>query len=340
MKGFREIKVKRQLHAILQVLANNEEPLGSEKISEALKLNGINLTDRAIRVYLEITDKLNFTKKIGRKGRIITEKGLKELESAVVIDRVGFISSKIEELAYEMDFNIDTKRGNIILNVSIVKKKFLTPELVRKITRAFEKNLGMGKLITFANENEKIGNFKIPPEHIGLGTICSVTLNGIFLKNYVHMTSRYGCLLEMENRKPKRFTQLISYDGTTIDPLEIFIRGKMTSVWECALSGNGIIGVSFREIPSIATNKAKELEKKANECLLGGVLAFGEPNQPILDVPVPQGRTGVIILAGLNPIAIISEEGIEVSSKALCGLYKYEDLYHYRELIKFCKKLK
>ncbi|MCX8064936.1 MAG: NrpR regulatory domain-containing protein [Candidatus Hydrogenedentes bacterium] len=340
MKSFREIKVKRQLHAILQVLANADEPVGSEKISDLLRLQGINLTDRAVRVYLEITDRLNLTKSIGRKGRIITEKGIEEIESAVVIDKVGFISSKIEELSYQMDFNLETKKGSIILNVSAVKKKYLTPDIVQKILRAFEKNLGMGKLITFANENEKIGNFKVPPEHVGIGTVCSVTLNGIFLKNHVHMTSRYGCLLELENRKPKRFTQLINYEGTTIDPLEIFIRGKMTSIWKCVTSGNGLLGASFREIPSIAINKARELAKKANDCFLGGILTFGEPNQPVLDVPVPQGKTGLIILAGLNPIAIISEEGMEVSSKALCGLHKYEDLYFYKELAKFCKKLK
>ncbi len=154
------------------------------------------------------------------------------------------------------------------------------------------------------------------------------------------MSSKYGCLLELEERKPKRFTQLISYEGTTIDPLEIFIRGKMTRVWESVENGNGIIGASFREIPSIAINEAKDLARKTNECLLGGILTFGEPNQPLLDVPVPNGRTGIIILAGLNPIAIIGEEGREVFSKAMCGLYKYEELYPYKELWKFYKRLK
>ncbi len=182
MKGFREIKVKRQLHAILQVLANSDTPVGSEKISEALKLQGINLTDRAIRGYLEITDSSGFTKKVGRKGRIITDRGLVELDSALVIDKVGFISSKIEELSYEMDFNLNTRRGNIILNISTIKKRELSAEIVQKVIKVFEKNLGVGKLITFANEGEKIGNFRIPQDHIGIGTVCSVTLNGIFLK--------------------------------------------------------------------------------------------------------------------------------------------------------------
>ncbi len=340
MKVFREIKVKRQLHAILQILANSDEPVGSERISESLKLQGINLTDRAIRGYLEITDTHGFTKKIGRKGRIITDKGLEELERTLVIDKVGFVSSKIEELSHEMDFNLNARKGTIILNVTTIRKKDLYQDIIHKIIKAFEKNLGVGKLLTFANEGEKIANFKVPPEHIGIGTVCSVTLNGIFLKNYVHMTSRYGCLIELEDRKPKRFTQLISYEGTTIDPLEIFIRGKMTKVWECAVSGNGIIGASFREIPSTTITKAKELSKKITDCLLGGILTFGEPNQPLLDVPVQNGKTGLIILAGLNPIAIVGEEGIEISSKAMCGLFKYEDLYLYKELLNFFKKLK
>lgn len=334
MKGFRDIKVKRQLHAILQILANNEAPVGSARLSQALRIAGIQLTDRAIRDYLMITDSLGWTESYGKKGRKITLQGLKELETGLITDRVGFVASRVEELAYQMDFDLNTQRGKIILNVSCFKKKYLKNYL-RKICRVFDEDLGMGKLVMIADENTQLGTLRIPKGEIGFGTICSVSLNGIFLKYGITMSSRFGTLVELEKRQPKRFVQIISYDGTTVDPLEIFIRGRMTDVWGAVETGDGIIGVSFREIASVALSSAKALAKKAERCLLGGILTFGTPNQPLLDMPVPQGRTGILVLAGLNPLAVLSEHGIEVTCKAMCSLYDYNSLMEYTELERY-----
>ncbi len=336
MKSFRDIKIKRQLHAILQVLANSEESMGGERISETLRLSGIELTDRAIRDYLILTDRMGWTQSIGRKGRILTQRGREELETELVVDKVGFVSSKVEDLAFRMDFDIEKKRGKIILNISYFKKEYLF-KYIKKICKVYEKNLGMGKLLTLADEEHVLGSFRVPRNYVAIGTICSVSLNGIFLRHGIPMTSRFGSLVELQEGAPKRFTQIINYDGTTIDPLEIFIRGRMTNVWEATKTGNGVIGVSFREIPSVSLNKAKELSKKIEDCLLGGILAFGTPNQPLLDMPVPNGRTGILILAGLNPVAVLAENGIEVVSKAMNCLFDYNALVEYTEIEKLVK---
>lgn len=337
MKNFRDIKIKRQLYAILQVLANSEEPIGGERISEILQLSGIELTDRAIRNYLILTDRIGWTQNIGRKGRIITQQGREELETELVVDKVGFVSSKVEDLAFRMDFDLEKKQGKIILNISYFKKDFLS-KYIKKICQVYEKNLGMGKLLTIANEEQVLGSFRVPKNYVAIGTICSVSINGIFLRHGIPMTSRFGSLVELHEGAPKRFTQIINYDGTTIDPLEIFIRGRMTNVWSATKTGNGIIGVSFREIPSVSLNKAKELSKKLEDCLLGGILAFGTPNQPLLDMPVPNGRTGMLVLAGLNPIAILAEDGVEVLSKAMNCLFDYNALVEYTEVKKLVNK--
>ncbi len=337
MKGLRDIKIKRQLLAILQVLANSEGPIGSERISEILRLSGIELTDRAIRDYLILTDRMGWTENLGRKGRRITNRGREELDTELVVDKVGFVSSKVEDLAFRMDFDLSKKRGNIILNISYFQKVYLFKH-IKKICQVYEKNLGMGKLLTIVDEEQTLGSFRVPKNHIAVGTICSVSLNGIFLQNGIPMTSRFGTLVELQNGTPKRFTQIISYDGTTIDPLEIFIRGRMTNVESAIKTGNGIIGVSFREIPSVSLNKAKELAKEVENSLLGGILAFGTPNQPLLDMPVPNGRTGILVLAGLNPIAVLAENGVEVVSKAMSCLYDYNALIHYTEIEKYIKK--
>jgi len=338
MKRFRDIKIKRQLQAILHVLANSEEPIGSERISEILRLSGIELTDRAIRDYLILTDRMGWTENLGRKGRRITNLGREELETELAVDKVGFVSSKVEDLAFRMDFDLIKKQGKVILNISYLKKGYL-PKYINKICRVYEKNLGMGKLLTIADEEQTLGSFRVPKGHVAIGTICSVSLNGIFLRHGIPMTSRFGSLIELEKGEPKRFTQIISYDGTTIDPLEIFIRGRMTNVWSATKTGHGVIGVSFREIPSVSLNKAKELAKEVEKCLLGGILAFGTPNQPLLDMSVPNGRTGILVLAGLNPIAVLAENGVEVVSKAMNCLFDYSALVKYTEIEKLVKKI-
>ncbi len=336
MKTFRDIKVKRQLHAILQVLSNNNGPIGSERISEVLRLSGIELTDRAIRDYLILTDRMGWTENMGRKGRKITNRGREELETELVVDKVGFVSSKVEELAFRMDFDLTKKQGKIILNISYLKKELFF-RYIKKICQVYEKNLGMGKLLTIVDEGQNLGSFHVPKNHVAIGTICSVSLNGIFLRHGIPMTSRFGSLVEIQQWTPRRFTQIINYDGTTIDPLEIFIRGRMTNVWSATKTGNGIVGVSFREIPSVSLNKAKELSTEVENCLLGGILAFGTPNQPLLDMSVPNGRTGILVLAGLNPIAVLTENGVEVVSKAMNCLFDYNSLIEYKDIEKLVK---
>ena len=43
-------------------------------------------------------------------------------------------------------------------------------------------------------------------------------------------------------------------------------------------------------------------------------------------------RIGAIVIGGLNPVAILEEQGIEVASRALSGLVDYRRLFPYEEL--------
>jgi repressor of nif and glnA expression len=38
-------------------------------------------------------------------------------------------------------------------------------------------------------------------------------------------------MLGLRDHKPARFAEFINYDGTTLDPLEAFIRSIMTDMW-------------------------------------------------------------------------------------------------------------
>jgi len=62
-----------------------------------------------------------------------------------------------------------------------------------------------------------------------------------------------------------------------------------------------------------------------NEPLLSARSARA-PNCPLLDIPVSEGRTGLITLDGLNPISALHEAGIPVEFAPLSGL---EDISAY-----------
>ncbi|MCP4603067.1 MAG: DUF128 domain-containing protein [Proteobacteria bacterium] len=320
-----DIDIQRKTAAILRVISEAHESLGSSRIAEELLVQGIDLKDRMVRYYLKETDRLGFTENLGRRGRRITELGMKELARAVAVDRVGFVSSKVDEFAYKTTFNAETRTGTVVLNLSTVpEQRFEEARLIMK--KVMEAGLGMGRFLAVAQGNNELAGHTVPDGRIAIGTVCGITLNGIFRSNGIPISAKFGGLLEMKNREPVRFTQIINYDGTTIDPIEIFIKGKMTRAYEAAVTGNGTVGASFREIPAAALPQAKQLITDLERLGLSGIIAVGEAGRPLLDVPVPPGSVGAIVAAGLNPIAAVEEKGISTESFAMSKLCEFEEL--------------
>ena len=78
--------------------------------------------------------------------------------------------------------------------------------------------------------------------------------------------------------------------------------------------------------------KMIELASELERAGLGGFMNIGWPGQPLLEIPVSEGRVGAIVIGGLNPVAILEEQGIKVHSRALAGLVDYKRLFNYKEL--------
>ena len=311
-----DIEKRRKIAAILRVLANSDNPLGRSAISSRLAEMGVNLRERMVRNYLELTDEQGLTKNLGRRGRVLTELGSKELDVGIAVDKVGFVNSRIDELSYKMTFDDRKLTGNIILNVSLIET-WHERRTLEDIARVIRAGYGMGQHLLIGYSGQTVQGMTVPNGHMAVGTICSVTLNGVLLRHGVPMISRFGGLLDIVDRTPVRFSQIINYDGSTIDPLEIFIKSKMTSVNKAAATGTGSIGVSFREISIAALPAAKAVIDTLVTAGLASVIMIGKPNQPLLDIPVSTGRVGVIVAAGLNPIAAIEEAGLSTTNRAM-----------------------
>ncbi len=325
--------MNKTMLAILKVLEKHPDTiLGSRELSRQLRLHGVELTERTVRYHLRILDERGFTKVFGKEGRMITPKGKEELSHALVSEKVGFVISKIETLSYLTNLDLDKGEGDIILNVSFFPSAKLK-EALRIMKPAFSSSYVMSDKVVMQKGGEKIGDIIIPKGQVGFGTVCSVTINGIFLKAGIPVISKFGGVLQVENAEPSRFTALISYEGSSLDPLEIFIKSGMTDVMNAIKHQDGKILASFREIPVVSLEKAEELREIMKDKGIGGILLIGSPNQPLLEMPVSMDKAGVVVVGGLNPIAALEEAGIPAVSKAMSTLYKFSDLKRFKEIL-------
>jgi len=324
--------MNRTMFTILRVLDKYGDIVGSIELSRELRSHGIELSERTVRHYLKLLDQMGMTKVQGKRGRMITEKGKSEITKAFVTERINFVISKIDSLSYLTDFNVDTLEGNIILNISFFSEKKLK-DVVRITAPVFASPYVMSNRIILVKGGDRIGDVQVPRGCMGIGTVCSITLNGIFLKSGLPVTSRYGGVVEVEGGVPKRFTSLISYDGSSMDPLEILIKSGTTDVAGAVAGSNGRILASMREIPVASIREAEVLKEKMFHKGLGGSILFGKPNQPMLDVPVGIDKVGMLVVGGLNPIAAVEEAGISTESKAMSTLCEYSRLLAFNDAV-------
>ncbi len=325
-------KTEKKRLDILRILKETDKPLSGSKISKCLSEAGLETNERTVRLYLLDMDREGLTVNFGKRGRMITEQGRKELGSAKVFEKVGMLAAKIDRMTYRMNFNISSRQGDLVINLSLIPKKHLmyAAGLIKKV---FAAGYAFGNFLTISPSERNVGVSKSNEGMVGVCTVCSITLNGVFIAHGIPVHSRFGGLLELRDGKPWRFVELIHYEGTTIDPLEIFIKSGMTDYTGAIKTGSGLIGVSFREVPAESRDMVVKISRMMDNAGLGCIMSIGWPGQPLLDIPVSEGRIGVIVVGGLNPIAILEEKGIRIShTGAMTDLVDYRNLFHYREL--------
>jgi repressor of nif and glnA expression len=325
--------VERKTYSILRVLANSSEPLGSIVIARKLQELGVDLGERAIRYHFKLLDEHGLTRLAGRRdGRKITELGLKELKQGLVKDKVGLAISRIELLAFRTTFDIDKRSGLVPVNISFVKKQDFAKAL-RIMEPVISSGLCVSNLVKAARSGETIGDISVPDGKMGLATVCSIVVNSTLHRAGVPMNSKFAGLLQIENRKPKRFVEIIHYAGCSLDPSEVFIRARMTSVSQAVKTGSGNILANYREIPAICRPMAQTVVSRLAGVRLNGTLLVGHVSEPVCEIPMELNRVGMVLVGGLNPIAALEESGIEVEAHAMSTVVDYHDLIEFEELL-------
>lgn len=314
--------MNKTMFAVLSVLDKAGAPLGSCDIALHLGRQGTDLSERTIRYYLKQLDDKGYTVTDGKKGRKITVRGRQELKQGYVSERVGFIINKINNLSFLSDFGPDNVRGKVILNVTFIPEEKLQHaiEILGVVLRS---PYSMSDRAIIAKTGQRLGSIVVPDRMVAVGTMCSITLNGMFLKRGIPVSTKLGGLVEVIDGKPARFTQVISYEGSSVPPLEILIRSRMTDVLGALENGSGLILGSYREIPENSIADAKDVLARMARHGFGGIVLFGRPGESFLGIPVTDGKAGLVVLGGLNVNAALEEAGVSNSSQAMAALCEY-----------------
>lgn len=326
-------EVERKVISILRVLNESPHPMGARVIARNLKKYGIELGERAVRYHLKIMDERGLTEPLQRRdGRKITPLGIEELNNALVVDKVGFVLEKIELLVFRTSFDLDKQTGLVPVNISLLPKEKYTTAL-KIMEKAFNSNLCVSDMVAIASEGEKLGDITVPEGKIGFATVCSLIINGSLFKAGIPIDSKFGGVLQIKNRKPLRFVDLIYYSGSTVDPSEVFIRAGMTDVQGVIKTNSGKVLANFRELPAQCQPLAEEVIQKLKDAKLGGLIMMGNPSEEVYGISVGLNRVGMILLGGLTPVATLNESGIDVNNQAMSTLIEYRELVSFEEVI-------
>ncbi len=326
--------VERKAIAILRVLQDSTKPVGAKVIARRLKDFGVELGERAVRYHLKLMDERGLTRPLTRRdGREITQLGLEELRNALVSDKLGFVLEKIELQSFRTSFDIKKRAGLVPINISFFSKARF-PAALKAMMPVFDAGLCVSNLVKVGVAGERLGDIYIPDGKVGIATVCSLIMNGCLLKAGIPMDSRFGGVLQMRNREPLRFVDLIYYSGSTIDPSEVFIRANMTDVRGVINSGNGKILANFRELPMRCKPVVDEVIEGLKAAGMNAVVMEGNVSESVCDIQVGLNRVGLILIGGLTPVAAAEEAGVEAESHAMSTVLEYDSLVDIKEIVK------
>jgi repressor of nif and glnA expression len=292
---------------ILRILSEFASPMGSTLLKRELRKRGFLLSERTVRYHLQLLEAKGFVLGHNRKGRTITQPGLEELSRSLATQRLGFTTTRFMSLAYSANYNPAVDSGTVVANVSLLDKS-LQDKTMDTMKALHGMSLLSAPYLKLVNEKEEYFDVSVPKERFALFTVCNLTLDSILIHSGIPLFFKHGGLVQVVNRKPIRFVEIISYEGTTIPPLEVFVYRKMTSISRILETGSGMLLATLREIPAEAREKTVKILENQQKKGWGGVLVLGEPNEPVLGVPIGMDRFGICMVGGIVPGAAMVEE--------------------------------
>ena len=229
-------------------------------------------------------------------------------------EKISLVLSKSLNLIQQVNFDVEKQKGDIIANISYVDK-----DNIDRALSIMEDTYNSNP--KFINPYYKLVEHPEKDDMVGIATICSLSIDGILINNGIMSNPTYSGLLELT--EPPLFIDLISYNGTTLDPHKIFLSKNMTSI--TGGDGPSKILASVKEIPYVARDHAVELLEILNNIGFS-IYKIGKPREFVYNSKVENYNFGVITGGGLNSIGAVKESGVPIQVKALEKLMPFEKM--------------
>lgn len=308
---------ERKSVEIMRILSEQHGPLGAKRLSELMAERGFSMSDRAVQYYLQYLDEKGFTRKVGNKGRVLTNEGSSEAEDALVDDRMGYIISRLEQLSFNVSFNPETLKGDIAYNLTYVPY-----DEIEKVTRAYDEVVARGYNF-FRGYSITDNDPRLPPDTVGFISACSVTMDGVLQNNGIGVDIVYGGRFRISDNTPVCFEDLIGYRGTTIDPLSLFINAGLTSIQSLVRTGSGVALANVREVTVQAKDRVDRIVDEMAEC--GFVRPVGIGTSPFNLRPNPY-RLSIVFFSGMNLVANAIECNCNITTDIGAGIIPFSKI--------------
>ena len=223
---------------------------------------------------------------------------------------------------HQVTFDPARMEGKIITNTSVVRHEDL-----ETILDIFNDTISSGLAVCPIIKVEDLG------EWIQIHTACSLTIDGVLLKRGIPVRPKGGGIIEVIDREPTRFTDMLMYWATTIDPIDILISQELTGITGMMRTGNGRILGNLQEAPMLARDRIEEVLDNLAEAEFAGVLDLGEPNMDVLGISVERDHLGIALVGGTNLVAVATELGIDVKNESISGLTEISEMRHIEDLL-------
>lgn len=230
-----------------------------------------------------------------------------------------FVNNNIEDYAMQVTFDPVTGEGDVVYNLSLIKNEDLD-FAVGILKAAYKTGVSVSGLVKLISSGETLSGYRVPEGYTGICTLCSITFDGLLIRRGIPVNPIGGGVVEIEDRSPIRFTHFILYEHTTIDPLQVLISQKNTSVNDVMRKGSGNILANIREFHMEAEPVVGMVLDELTDSSYTGILEVGVPNLPLLGVSVSPQFVAIAAVGGTNPMAAIRESGRWVQTQAMKGL--------------------
>jgi repressor of nif and glnA expression len=241
-----------------------------------------------------------------------------------------FVNNNIEDYAIQVTFDPVEGEGTVVYNLSLIKNEDLD-FAISILKDAYKTGVSVSGLVRFFSSGEKVAEYTVPKGCTAICTMCSITFDGLLIRRGIPVNMIGGGVVEIENRTPIRFTHIILYEHTTIDPLQVLISQKITSVTNVMRKGSGNILANIREFHMEAEPVVGTVLDELASSSYSGILEVGMPNLSLLGVPVSPQFIAIAAVGGTNPMAAIREGGRWVQTQAMKGLMDIAQMHEIRD---------